>query len=321
MRVAVTGGSGSLGRAVVPALAAAPEITAVRLLDPATPPADLPAEHRAVDITDPDLGAALADSDALVHLAFVVHRGGPGRPRSRRRMRRINVLGSRNAFRAAARAGVGTVIHLSSAAVYGAWPDNPARLGEAAPLRPNPGFAYAEDKVAAEAELAAAAAAHPRLRTVALRPPAILGPHALPLLRRLLTSPVRPAGGPPLQCVHEDDVAAAIRAALTRDVRGPFNLAAEPPLTPELLAAATGRRPRALPAALLQALQRAAWPVTGAWGEPGWGAGLRHPLLLETARVRRELAWSPGWSATECVAATLGKGPVPPSRGGSTMPQ
>jgi len=315
MRVAVTGGAGSLGRAVVPALAAAPGITAVRLLDPATPPAGLPGEHRAVDITAPGLEAALADCDALVHLAFVVHRGGPGRPRSRRRMRRINVLGSRNAFGSAARAGLKTIVHLSSAAVYGAWPDNPARLDESAPLRPNPGFAYAEDKVAAEAELAAVAAAHPRLRTVALRPPAILGPHALPLLRRLLASPVRPAGGPPLQCVHEDDVASALIATLARDAHGAYNLAAEPPLTPELLEATTGRRARALPAWLLQGLQRAAWPLTGAWGEPGWAAGLRYPLLLEAARARRELGWSPARTGPECVTATLGGGPCFPAAG------
>lgn len=315
MRVAVTGGAGSLARAVVPVLAAAPGITAIRLLDPAPPPADLPGEHRAVDITAPGLEAALADCDALIHLAFVVHRGGPGRPRARRQLRRVNVAGSRHAFGSAARAGLKTVIHLSSAAVYGAWPDNPPRLDESAPLRPNPGFAYAEDKVAAEAELAAVAAAHPRLRTVALRPPAILGPHALPLLRRLLTSPVRPRGGPPLQCVHEADVASALLAALTREVHGAFNLAAEPPLTPELLEATTGRRPRALPAWLLQGLQRAAWPLTGAWGEPGWAAGLRHPLLLETARARRELGWSPTRSAAECVRATLNEAPCFPAAG------
>jgi nucleoside-diphosphate-sugar epimerase len=221
-------------------------------------------------------------------------------------MRRVNVAGSRNTFAAAARSDIGTVVHLSSAAVYGAWPDNPPRLTEAAPLRPNPGFAYAEDKVAAEAELAAVAAAHPRLRTVALRPPAILGPHALPLLRRLLTSPVRPAGGPPLQCVHEADVAMAVTAALVRPVHGAFNLACEPPLTPALLEATTGRRARPLPAWLLQGLQRTAWPFTGAWGEPGWAAGLRHPLLLDAERAHRELAWSPDWSATEAVAGTLG---------------
>ncbi|MGM0412167.1 MAG: NAD-dependent epimerase/dehydratase family protein [Pseudomonadota bacterium] len=305
MRIAVTGGGGQFGRALLPRLAAEPGITELRVIDPAPPPA-LPAgaTHIPRDVTEPGLEAALAGCDALIHLAFVVHRGGPGRPRSRRRMRRVNVVGSRNAFTAAARAGTGTIVHLSSAAVYGAWPDNPPRLDEAAPLRPNPGFAYAEDKVAAEAELAAAAAAYPRLRTVALRPPAILGPHALPLLRRLLASPVRPAGGPPLQCVHEADVATAVAAALTRAVHGPFNLACEPPLTPALLEATTGRRARPVPAWLLQAVQRIAWPFTGAWGEPGWAAGLRHPLLLDARRAQRELPWSPNWSATEAVDAT-----------------
>src|SRR4051794_14153036 len=39
-----------------------------------------------------------------------------------------------------------TVVYVSSAMVYGAWPNNPVPLTEDAPMRPNPGFGYATAK-------------------------------------------------------------------------------------------------------------------------------------------------------------------------------
>jgi UDP-glucose 4-epimerase len=43
---------------------------------------------------------------------------------------------------AAAEAGVQRLVFVSSAAVYGAWPDLPDPVPEDTPLRPLPGFAY-----------------------------------------------------------------------------------------------------------------------------------------------------------------------------------
>ena len=38
------------------------------------------------------------------------------------------------------------LVHLSSATVYGAWPDNPVPLTEEMSARPNPEFAYPRKK-------------------------------------------------------------------------------------------------------------------------------------------------------------------------------
>ncbi|MFO8156396.1 MAG: NAD-dependent epimerase/dehydratase family protein [Pseudomonadota bacterium] len=314
MRVAVTGSSGHLGRVLIPALLARPDITGVVALDRAPPPAEFPDDPRLTpveaDITAPGLADHLAEVDAVIHLAFVVHRGGPGAPRRRAELRRINVDGSAGLFRTAVEAGAGTLVHLSSAAVYGAWPDNPERLTEDAPSRPNPGFAYAEDKAAVEAELDRLADRAPGLRVVRLRPPAILGPHALPLLRRLLTSPVRPwyrrgRPQPRFQCVWEGDVVDALLRAVTRPVHGAFNLAAEPPLTAREMKAAAGRRALPLPIPLLAAAHHALWPFTAAWGEPGWGAGLTRPLVLDCSRARAELGWTASRDSARCIRATV----------------
>src|SRR5437868_15019821 len=42
------------------------------------------------------------------------------------------------------------LVYTSSAMVYGAWPNNPVPLTEDAPMRPNPGFAYATAKAEGE---------------------------------------------------------------------------------------------------------------------------------------------------------------------------
>src|SRR5438067_12611391 len=41
-------------------------------------------------------------------------------------------------------------VYASSAMVYGAWPNNPVPLTEDAPMRPNPGFAFAKAKAESE---------------------------------------------------------------------------------------------------------------------------------------------------------------------------
>ena len=55
-------------------------------------------------------------------------------------MTRVNCDGTRRVLEAAGRAGVNRVVRLSSAAVYGAWENNPVPLTEDAVLRPNPGY-------------------------------------------------------------------------------------------------------------------------------------------------------------------------------------
>jgi len=309
VRILVTGSAARLGRVLLPRLLAEPEVEVTGVdLRPAglTHPRY---RERCLDVRDPRLAALIAEHDALVHLAFVVMRSQLGRRAyDRALVRAINVEGSLAVLEAAARAGLGAAVFLSSAAVYGAWPDNPPRLGEDAPLRGIPGFAYAEDKVAVERGLARLAAAHPRTRFVSLRPHAILGRHAQPYLRRLLTAPLTarlPRPPPRLQCVWEDDVAEAVWAALQRPVRGPFNLAAEPPLALPELRRLAGRRGLALPLPWLAAAQRLAWRLTPRAEDPAWLAGARYDLVLDCTRARMRLGWRPRAGPARCVRETL----------------
>src|SRR5438045_7606910 len=90
---------------------------------------------------------------------------------------------------------------------------------------------------------------HPEVRVVRLRPSILsqraMGTEAMRLFTgrlvpRRLVSPGRIPIVPDLprlrfQVTHTDDVADAYRRAILRDVRGPFNVAADPVLDPEAL--------------------------------------------------------------------------------------
>jgi nucleoside-diphosphate-sugar epimerase len=143
VRVAVTGAGGYLGRPLVAALAADERVDSVVAIDLRPPPAADGIEPVRRDIRDPDLAADLNGAGALIHLAAVVLGRGAG-------AWSVNVEGGRNAFDAAQRAGIRTIVHASSAAAYGCAPDNDGPFTEEHPLRPEPAFYYPQTKVEVE---------------------------------------------------------------------------------------------------------------------------------------------------------------------------
>ncbi|MDX9766404.1 MAG: NAD-dependent epimerase/dehydratase family protein [Ectothiorhodospiraceae bacterium] len=307
MHVVVTGAAGRLGQVLVPLLLDEPAIGHITAID-----------RRPVALEHPKLTALVADvrelpaatfagADVLIHMAFVLMGGGLGRARhDRETVRAINVEGSRRALEPALDAGLSRLIFLSSAAVYGAWPDNPPRIPEHWLRRPLPSFAYAEDKVAVEDWLDALEPRVPDARILRLRPQAIVGPHAHPLLNRLLRQPFVPAGrAAPLQCVWESDVAEAVRLALFADARGAFNLAADPPMSLRDMLARRGVPRLPLPLPLIERLHRLAWRATPRVGEPGWVAGLRHGAVVDCTRAKTLLGWRPRLDTPACLKALV----------------
>src|SRR5262249_40258918 len=73
------------------------------------------------------------------------------------------------------------VVLVSSALVYGAWPDNRVPLAEDAPLRPNPGFFPAVERAEAERLVADWSADHPDVPVAILRPAVMVGAGWSPL--------------------------------------------------------------------------------------------------------------------------------------------
>nr|MDQ3758144.1 NAD-dependent epimerase/dehydratase family protein [Actinomycetota bacterium] len=85
------------------------------------------------------------------------------------------VEATRQVLDAAGAVGVQHVVHLSSATVYGAWPENPVPLSEDAPVRPNPGFDVAAAHAEAERLVAEWKDAHPGTTAALLRPAVVVG--------------------------------------------------------------------------------------------------------------------------------------------------
>jgi len=302
--VVITGVSGFLGQAVLRRLATSPSVGRLVGLDVKEPgfrPRGL--QFHLVDVAGSDLRPLFDGADVLVHLAGV-HDAIPDEDL----MARVNVGGTRRVLEAAAATGVSKVVLVSSAAVYGAWPNNPIPLTEDAPLRPNPGFPLGVHKAELERLLAEWALARPAVTTTVLRPAFVLGARADHAIARLIRSRVPlTVGGSvaPVQFVHEDDATEAIALAVERDLPGVYNVAAEGWLSRDELRALVGRKvqPSVAPEVMERALRRlfSAGLVDLPPSEVPY---LVHPWVVAVDRLKAE-GWNPQHTNEETVLACL----------------
>ena len=304
--VAVTGASGYLGALLVRRLLAEPGVERVAGVD--VRPAAIRDEryaHYQQDIRAP-LDAAFAGADAVAHLAFLMRQ-----PRDRAEGRRVNVGGAENAARACAAAGVRRAVLTSSATVYGAWPDNPPMLTEDAPLRPPPGFAYAEDKADAEGAFRALAGERSDVCVSILRACVVMGPNADNFITAALNKPVLIAvrgADPPMQFVHEDDLVGLLVRFLTEDHSGAYNVAGPGSVRWREAAALAGKRIISMPAPLASGLTELAWRTRLQSDAPAAGlAFIRWPWTVSAERVAAETGHRFAYTSRDALLAYLGK--------------
>ena len=224
--IAVTGASGLVGTRLLSVLAGEPSVTRLVGLDVAEPERRARGlEFHRADVAHSELKPLLEGIDVLVHLATVVDPIP-----DERLMARVNVEGTRRVLDAAAAVGVNKVVRVSSAAVYGAWPNNPVPLTEDAPLRPNSAFSPAVQGAEVERLLAEWRDEHPGSIVTTLRTAPVVGPGAGRLGSRLLLGrpPLRVRGAaPPVQATHVDDLVSALALVVLDDHPGTFNVASD----------------------------------------------------------------------------------------------
>jgi UDP-glucose 4-epimerase len=316
LTVAVTGPTGEIGRPFVASLEKAREVG--RIVGMARRPFD-PAEHgwrkteyRQGDVLDrAAVDALVADADVVVHLAFIVTRAS-------NRSRDVNVDGSRNVFEATVAAGVKRLVYSSSVAAYGFPADADGLLTEDMPARGHERFPYSAHKAEVERMLAHALAGG-KTQAYVFRPCIVAGPEAPALvnavphlrLRRRLPGIVRPLlvlpdPGVPFQLVHHDDVALALRAGvLGRGAPGAYNLAGPGEITMRDLAAALGMRAVPVPHLAVEATAELVARTPFLPAEASWIEAARRPVLMDTAKARRELRWRPRHDAQETLRETV----------------
>jgi UDP-glucose 4-epimerase len=268
---------------------------------------------RSVDVARDDLTDALRGVDVLVHLAWLIQ---PSRDRSTTHA--VNVEGSRRTFDAAARAGVGAIVHASSVGAYSPGPkDRP--VDESWPTDGIPSSFYSRDKAQVERILDAFESAHPDVRVARLRPALIFKREAASEIRRLFVGPllpsplVRPSLIPVVpalarlrfQAVHSLDVGDAYRRAALGEARGAFNIAADPVLDPAELGRLLGARPVRVPTGPVRSLTAATWKLRLQPTPPGWLDLALGVPLMDSGRARAELGWSARTSAGDALLELL----------------
>ncbi len=319
MRVVVTGATGNLGTAIVRALADEPAVEEVVGLARRRPALQVPTvEWRTADVRRDDLSGVFSGADAVVHLVWWVQ------PNHRVEvMAGANIGGSLRVFDAAAESGVGTLLVASA---FGAYSPGPpllsghagrpaARVGESWPTHGIPTSPYSQQKAYVERVLDAFELANPAVRVVRFRCALVLRrevgaqAHRLyggPLVPRSLVHPALLVAHPwakalTTQAVHSADVGRAYARAVVSDVRGAFNVAAEPPLDGEAVGTALGSTPLPLPAWAVRGAVAATWRLHLQRSHPEWVDLLVQSPLLDTTRARTELGWSPAVSATDAL--------------------
>jgi UDP-glucose 4-epimerase len=317
LTVAVTGPTGDLGIAIVNALERSRAVK--RIVGMARRPFD-PAErgwkktdYRQGDVTDTASVRGLVKSaDVVVHLAFAVLEASDA-------TRELNVDGSQRVFEEAARAGADRICYASSVAAYGFHDDNPDWLTEDIPPRGSPEHPYSQQKAEVERVLGEVLLKHEGTVAYAFRPCIVAGPEARTMLEeipyyrleetmpdsvaRLLGSlpvlkPVIPDPGIRFQLVHEDDVAGAFAAAVRGlGEPGPYNLAASGTLTMSDVADALGWYSIPVPRPLVDATAEIATRLPLMPEQVAWIHSVRKPVLMRTARAKKELRWKPKHTA------------------------
>jgi len=298
--VVITGVAGAVGRRVAARLIdAGIHVVGIDLLPP-TPP--LPGlEMHVADVATSDLKPLLEGSSRLVHLAFSY---GPDLDDAA--LVHANVEGTRRLLESAGDAGVSHLVIVSSATVYGAWPDNPVPLTEDAPLRPNPEFAHAVQKAECERLCLEWRDGVPGATVSVLRPAISVGEEHESWLARSLRVAMSVRTGkddPPQQFVHVEDLAAAVELGVRERLDDVYNVAADGWVDAETVRALAGTLPR-VPVSERLATRTAAWTWRLRVGRtpPGLIPYTMHPWVIASDRLRAA-GWSPAYSNEEAFVA------------------
>ena len=317
MRIVITGASGNVGTALLRILPAEHDVVAVVRRIPARQGVYQRADWCSLDLTAQDgvadLRRVFEGADAVVHLAW-----GFQPTRDTQYLTQLGVGGTAAVLQAAHASGVGQLVHMSSVGTYapGSYGE---RVNETWPTTGIGSSPYSRDKSAAEALLdeykqRLGGAAIPVAR---MRPGFILQRAAASGLMRYGLPEYIPMQLIPLlpllpldrrlciPLVHADDVADAVSRVIEERAVGPFNIAAEPPIGRDHVAAALGARPVHIPSGVLGTLVDLSWRARLQHIDRGWLDLAFTVPLLDCSRARTELGWTPKWTSTDALADLL----------------
>lgn len=285
MKILVTGATGFVGRALVPALSI--DGHEVRAIGRANGPT--------LDDVEAEWHSLLEACDAVVHLAAMVHVMKDATALAEK-FQAVNVDGTARLARQAAEAGVSRFVMLSSVKVHG----ESGHLSESSPR--NPLDPYGRSKRDAE-DAVCAVGAREGMDVVIIRPPLVYGPGVRANFATLAAA-VRRGVPLPLGAIHNrrslvglQNLVSLLATCLThpKAANQAFLVSdGEDLSTPELIsrmASVLGREARLFPVpeSLLTAM-------AGALGRRGEVRRLVGSLTVDIDKARRVLDWTPPMS-------------------------
>jgi UDP-glucose 4-epimerase len=314
MRVVVVGATGNVGTSLLPRLAEDPAVESVLALARRVPDLELAkTEWAQADVATSDLARHFRGAHCVVHLAWVIQPS-----HDQKRMWRTNVEGSTRIFQAVKDAGVRNLVYASSVGTYSRGPKD-RFVDEAWPTDGIRTSFYARHKAEVERRLDRFERESRDVRVVRMRPALTFKREMGAEVRRLFLGPFVPnpllrPGVIPLfpdtpdfrfQAIHTYDVAEAYRLAIGKDVRGAFNLAADPVLDSREFARLLRARLVPVPGGVLRAVTGLTWrlhlqPTPAGWVDLALGVP-----LMDSGRARTELGWTPQWTASEAFLDVL----------------
>lgn len=310
-RVVVTGGSGHLGRKLVPYLAEAAEsidtIVSMDIHDLRGSEKHPGVAYEHGDVRDPKLAERFAARGitTVVHLATIVD---PGPNMSREQAYSVDVEGTRNVLDACLEAGVEHFVVTSSGAAYGYWPDNPAWIDEHTPLRGNEEFAYSDHKRQVEEMLAHYRSTHPELAQLVLRPGTVLGRGIRNQITNLFTKPVvlGVAGSEtPFVFIWDEDVAEIVRRGVVERKQGIYNLAGDGAVPLRDIARRLKKPYLPVPAGAIRGALGVLKPLGLTRYGPEQVNFLRYRPVLSNRRLAEEFGYAPAKSSRQALEAFL----------------
>lgn len=303
-RVLITGISGRLGQLLARRLhrVEGTEVIGIDRRPFHRKPADV--EHLRIDIRRKACEDVFRTRkiDVIFHLGLMHDpRQGSGEHHS------WNLLGTQRMMDFAQRYEVPKVVVLSSADVYGPNSDNPAFIGEDAPLMGARGFPQIRDLIGVDMFVQSYFWKAPVIETVLLRPVNILGGvrNAVSKYLRASVVPVVLGFDPMMQVLHEEDVVTALVAAARPGVRGVYNIVGPEALPLRKLVAETGRPTVNVPHVMAPRLLSNLYLMHLVDMPAAELDYLRFAITLDGSRARRELGFRHRYSVADAVRAAM----------------
>lgn len=300
--VLVTGAAGFIGKSLIAELARGGANSEVIALDMREVVANerLPnVTYLTSDVRDPALREIFLKHrpQTVVHLASVVAVGG-----DLQRDWEIDVLGTKNVLQSSLDAGVEHLIVTSSGSAYGYHADNPVPLREDDPLRGNPDFPYARNKLEVEEMLIEWHDLHPHLQQTVFRPCTVLGPatnnQITSIFERRVIMGVS-GTTTPFSLIADSDVVDALVLAVRRPRPGTYNLAGDGTLSLHDIAKLNGKPYVAIPPAILKSALWLLHALRITKLLPGHAKFIQYRPVLSNDKLKSEFGFTPRYNALE----------------------